>query len=79
MNMARKPEEETRENDWAISWILAAIWLSGLVIVRIARTDIPLMMLVIGTVFFIVLIPAMKEIARGLDRFVARCFSDKAN
>jgi len=77
--MAREPEEETRENDWAISLILAAIWLGGLILVRIAGTDIPLKMLVIGTVFFIVLIPAMKEIARGLDRFFARRFSDKAN
>ena len=79
MNMAEKPQEETRENDWAITWILAAIWISGLILVRIARTDIPLKMLVIGTVFFIVLIPAMKEIARGLNRFYARRFSDKTN
>ena len=77
--MAREPEEETRKNDWAISWILAAIWLGGLVLVRISRADIPLKMLVIGTVFFVVLIPAMKEIARGLDRFFARRFSDKTN
>ena len=77
--MVKEPEEETRKNDWAISWILAAIWLSGLILVRFSSTDIPLKMLLIGTVFFIVLIPAMKEIARGLDRFVARRFSDKAN
>jgi len=77
--MAREPEEETRENDGAISWILAAIWIGGLILVRTSRTDIPLKMLVIGTVFFVVLIPAMKEIARGLDRFFARRFSDKAN
>lgn len=77
--MAREPQEEKRENDWAISWILAAIWLGGLILVRTSRTDIPLKMLVIATVFFIVLIPAMKEIARGLDRFFARRFFNKTH
>ena len=77
--MAREPEKETQEKDGAISWLLAAIWLSGLILVRIIREDIPLMVLVIGTVIFVVLIPAMKEIARGLDRFFASHFSDKVN
>ena len=77
--MAREAEEETRKSDGAIAWVLAAIWLSGVVFVRITREDIPLTMLVIGTVFFVVLIPAMKEIARSLDRFFASHFSDKAN
>ena len=77
--MAKEPQEEIRENDWAITWLLAAIWVGGLILVRISRTDIPLKMLVIGSVFFVVLIPAMKEIARGLERFFARRFSDKTN
>ena len=77
--MTRKPEEITRDNDGAVSWILAAIWLAGLILVRNLREDIPLAMLVIGTVFFFVLIPAMKEIAWKLDRFFAGRLSDKIN
>jgi hypothetical protein len=77
--MAREAEEETRKSDGAIAWVLVAIWLSGVVFVRVTREDIPLTMLIIGTAFFVVLIPAMKEIARSLDRFFASHFSDKAN
>jgi hypothetical protein len=79
MNMTPEPEETTRGNDGVISWILVAIWLGGLILVRNLREDIPLTMLVIGTVFFIVLIPAMKEITRTLDRLFTRQSSDKAN
>ena len=77
--MTSEPEETTRGNDGVISWILVAIWLGGLILVRTLREDIPLTMLVIGTVFFIVLIPAMKEITRTLDRLFTRQSSDKAN
>ena len=69
VNMAEKPQEVTKKNDGAISWILAAVWLGGLILVRILHKEIPLTMLLIGTVFFILLIPAMKEITRNLDRF----------
>lgn len=77
--MTPEPEETTRGNDSVVSWILVAIWLGGLILVRNLREDIPLTMLVIGTVFFIVLIPAMKEITRTLDRLFARQSSDEAN
>jgi len=79
VNMAREAAEETRKSDGAIGWILAAIWLSAVVFVRVTREDIPLTMLVIGSAFFIILIPAMKDVARSLDRFFASHFSDKAN
>ena len=69
VDMAKKPQEVTKKSDAAISWILAAMWLGGLILVRILHEDIPLTMLLIGTVFFILLIPAMKEITRNLDRF----------
>ena len=77
--MAREAAEETRKSDGAIGWVLAAIWLGGVIFVRVTREDIPLTMLVIGTVFFVVLIPPMKEVARSLDRFFASHFSDKTN
>ncbi len=73
----KKSVDDTRSNDRAISWLLASIWLGGLILIRNIREDIPLTMLVIGTVFFLVLIPAMKEIARNLERFFASHFSDK--
>jgi hypothetical protein len=76
--MNPEPEEITRGSDWFISWILVAIWLGGLLLVRYLREDIPLTMLLIGTLFFIVLIPAMKEITRTLDRLFASRSSDKA-
>jgi len=79
MNMTKEPEEVTRKNDVLVSWILAATWLGGVILVRTLHDDIPFMMLVIGTVFFFVLIPAMKEIARSLDRFFTHHFSDKIN
>jgi hypothetical protein len=79
MNMTPEPEKTTRGNDGVVSWILVVIWLGGLVLVRIFREDIPLTMLVIGTVFFVVLIPAMKEITRTLDRLFTRQSSDEAN
>jgi hypothetical protein len=50
-----------------------------LILVRNLREDIPLTMLVIGTVFFVVLIPAMKEITRTLDRLFTRQTSDETN
>jgi hypothetical protein len=79
MNMTPEPEQTRRGNDGVFSWILVVIWLGGLILVRNLREDIPLTMLVIGTVFFIVLIPAMKEITRNLDRLFTRQSSDKAN
>jgi hypothetical protein len=77
--MAREAKEETKKSDGAIAWVLVAIWLSGVVFVRVTREEIPLTMLVIGTAFFVVLIPAMKEVARSLDRFFANHFSDKTD
>ncbi len=79
VNMTPEPEEATRGNDGFISWILIAIWLGGLILIRSLREDIPLMMLLIGTAFFIILIPAMKEITRTLDRLFTSYSSDEAN
>ena len=77
--MTTEAEETTRGKDGAISWILVAIWLGGLILVRNLREDIPVTMLVIGTVFFIVLIPAMNEITRTLGRLFTKRNSDETN
>lgn len=54
-------------NDPSTTWVLLAIWLIGLIVTRTMRNDIPISMLVIGTVFFIILIPAMRELTRKFE------------
>ena len=75
--MAREAEDITQEKDGAVSWILAGIWLLGLIAVRQFHADIPLTMLVTGTIFFLALIPTMKEIVRSLQRVFTTLLSDK--
>jgi predicted membrane channel-forming protein YqfA (hemolysin III family) len=58
----------TRRADRLISVILVVIWGLGLLVIIRVRPDIPHSMLLIGTVFFIVLIPAMKELVRAIER-----------
>lgn len=57
-----------RRNDRAVSLILIVIWGIGLLSVATLQPQIPKSMLVIGTVFFVVLIPAMKDLVRSLER-----------
>jgi len=57
-----------RHRNWITSTILVVIWLLGLVFVLKIRPGIPPSMLVIGTVFFIVLIPAMNELVNTIVR-----------
>jgi hypothetical protein len=61
-------EHYTRRADRLISVILVVIWGLGLLVIIRVRPDIPRSMLLIGTVFFIVLIPAMKELVRAIER-----------
>lgn len=77
--MTRETEEISQEKDGAVSWILAGIWLLGLIVVRQFHADIPLTMLVIGTIFFLALIPTMKEIVRSLQRILMTLLSDKTD
>jgi len=58
--------------NWITSTILIVIWLLGLVFVLKVRPGIPPSMLVIGTVFFIVLIPAMNELVNTIVRRIGR-------
>lgn len=55
--------------DMAVTAILAAIWFGAVALIAITRDDIPLRLLAIGTVFFVLLIPAMKELVRTVDGF----------
>lgn len=64
----RDPRE--RFHDRMISLLLAAIWVLAALVVWKSDADIPASMLFIGTAFFIMLVPAMKELVRILDRRV---------
>ncbi len=59
-----------RFHDRMISLLLAAIWIGAALFVRNSDAEIPASMLLIGTVFFIMLMPAMKELVKIIDRRV---------
>lgn len=59
-----------RFHDRVISLLLAAIWIVAALFVWESDAGIPASMLLIGTVFFIMLVPAMKELVRILDKRV---------
>jgi hypothetical protein len=64
------PDPRERFHDRVISLLLAAIWIAAAIIVHRSTPEIPISMLVIGTVFFIMLVPAMKELVKVIDRRV---------
>jgi hypothetical protein len=55
--------------DRIVTAILGMIWFGAVAVVAGTRDDIPLHLLAIGTVFFVMLVPAMKELVRNVDRF----------
>ena len=56
------------KRDWRISAILLAVWAVAVYWVTSRRSDIPVSMIAIATVFFIVLIPAMNDLVRSIER-----------
>lgn len=54
--------------------LLVAIWIVAAFIVRRRNADIPSSMLLIGTVFFIMLVPAMKELVKNINKRVRAQF-----
>ncbi len=69
----KKSRNETaweRFHDRLISLLLAAIWIAAAFGVHRSNAEIPTSMLLIGTVFFIMLVPAMKELVKIIDRRV---------
>ena len=77
--MIEDPEDEAsqRNPDWTVGVVLLAIWCCGIYLVTRFSPEIPVSMLVVGTVFFIVLIPAMKELVRAIERAIDREVSGK--
>jgi len=69
-DISRKKTAGERFHERAISLLLAAIWIVAALVVHQLDTEIPTSMLIIGTVFFIMLVPAMKELVKIIDRRV---------
>lgn len=67
---SKKSGPRDRLHDRLISLLLAAIWICAAIIVYKSNSGIPLSMLVVATIFFIMLVPAMKELVRVIDRRV---------
>ena len=68
--MPQKATARERFHDRMISLLLAAIWIVAALFVRKSDAEIPTSMLLVGTVFFIMLMPAMKELVKIIDRRV---------
>jgi len=63
-------EQQTEKRDWKISATLLAVWLVALYFIAGERDDIPLSMIGMATIFFIILIPAMNDLVRSIEKRV---------
>lgn len=61
-------DEPPEKRDWRISALLLAVWIVALVFIGGRRDDIPLSMIAMATVFFVILIPAMNDLVRSLEK-----------
>ena len=50
---------------------MLAVWIIALVVIVQLDSRIPLAMLAIATVFFILLLPAMNDLVRSMDRLMS--------
>ena len=64
-------ESRPEKRDWKISAILLAVWIVALIFIAGKRDDIPLSMIAVATVFFVILIPAMNDLVRSIERRVS--------
>jgi len=63
-------EPQNDKRDWRISATLLAVWIVALVFITDNRGDIPLPMIAMATAFFVILIPAMNDLVRTIERSV---------
>lgn len=77
--MREKTDNSSERRDWRISAILLAIWIIALVLVGGRENGIPFSMLALATVFFVLLIPAMNDLVRSLDRYAGGDSEDTGN
>ena len=68
MNNDADNEERPPRSNWLTTTLLIVIWVFGLMFISKIRPGIPTSMLLIGSVFFIVLIPAMNEMVSSIER-----------
>lgn len=61
-------DEEDGKRDWRITAVLVAVWSVGLAVIVQSGSDIPTSMLLLATAFFVLLIPAMNDLVRSIDR-----------
>lgn len=66
----QEPNARERFHGRLMSLLLAVIWIMAALMVRQNSPEIPTSMLLFGTVFFIMLVPAMKELVNIIDRRV---------
>ena len=66
--MPNQPNDSDSKRDWRISITLGAVWLVALVFVGSSDFDIPVSMLAVATIFFVLLIPAMNDLVRSIER-----------
>lgn len=67
---AQEDAARERLHDRVISLLLAVIWVAAAVLVYRSDSEIPMSMLIVGTVCFIMLVPAMKELVKIIDKRV---------
>jgi len=74
--MSKLHENQTGKRDWKISATLLGVWGLALFVISGRSDEIPLSMLAIATVFFVLLIPAMNDIVRSIEKSFASHFGD---
>lgn len=57
-----------QKRDWRISAILLGVWFGTLGLFLLDSDRLPLSMLALATVFFIMLVPAMNDLVRSIER-----------
>jgi len=67
--MLQQPKNSEDKRDWRVSATLGAVWFIALAIVWNSDIEIPGSMLLLATVFFVLLIPAMNDLVRSIERY----------
>jgi hypothetical protein len=70
--LPNQSRETEAKRDWRISATLGAVWVIALVVIGSSGVDIPASMLAIATVFFVLLIPAMNDLVRSIERVAGK-------
>lgn len=66
--MTEPADNEKTGRDWRVSATLLAVWAVAIFYVWRGDFQIPLSMLAMASVFFIMLIPAMNDLVRSIER-----------